>query len=275
MNDEPVSKGQITRRRLLLLAAGGAALAVGAEAYFDRDWIRVERKTLVVPRWPGEPKKIALLADFHADSPEDADRAVRAIRLAAAERPAAIVVAGDHVSFWNDASHRALRRTVEALADTQLPIVSVLGNHDYNTGRTEAIAAEFHRVGLRILRNQRQESAGILFEGIDDGLFHRNGYAQIDPNFGSMPVIAVEHEPDKVVDARGAIHLQLSGHSHGGQVCLPFGIPIKKPWGARKYVAGYYPHAKFPLYVTRGIGMSGQKIRMYCPPEVSILTLTA
>jgi predicted MPP superfamily phosphohydrolase len=66
--------------------------------------------------------------------------------------------------------------------------------------------------------------------------------------------------------------LVVSGHSHGGQVCLPFGIALYTPYGARKYIAGYYAEARTPLFVSRGVGVN-RGIRYNCPPEVNILTL--
>jgi predicted MPP superfamily phosphohydrolase len=82
------------------------------------------------------------------------------------------------------------------------------------------------------------------------------------------------HEPDYVDDVTPAeCSLQVSGHSHGGQMCLPFGRPLSLPRGARKYFGGFYPDAKVPLYVSRGVGTIGVDLRFFCPPEVTVLTL--
>jgi hypothetical protein len=89
----------------------------------------------------------------------------------------------------------------------------------------------------------------------------------------SPSLIALMHEPDFVSILPKKVCLQLSGHSHGGQMCLPMGVPIHLPRGGRLYVQGFYPHAPVPLYVTRGIGTTGLDFRTFCPPEVSILTL--
>ncbi len=88
-----------------------------------------------------------------------------------------------------------------------------------------------------------------------------------------MSLLVLFHEPDYVKITPTNVSLQLSGHSHGGQICLPGGRPLHTPYGANTYYAGYYANAPVPLFVTRGVGTIGPKLRLFCPPEVTILTL--
>lgn len=69
--------------------------------------------------------------------------------------------------------------------------------------------------------------------------------------------------------------LMLSGHSHGGQFISPWGWAPMKTRGGKKYVRGFYPDAPTPIYVSRGLGTTGPPSRLFCPPEVTILTLTS
>jgi predicted MPP superfamily phosphohydrolase len=81
------------------------------------------------------------------------------------------------------------------------------------------------------------------------------------------------HEPDLVTEVPSWVNLQLSGHSHGGQICLPGGIPMMGTNLARVYLSGYYPEARVPVYVSRGIGTRHVNIRFYCRPEVTLMSL--
>ena len=87
-------------------------------------------------------------------------------------------------------------------------------------------------------------------------------------------VVLLAHEPDYADEAcRFPIDLQLSGHSHGGQVRLPFLPPLYLPEMARKYVLGTYQVGPLPLYTNAGLGTVTVPVRLNCPPEITLLTL--
>ncbi len=90
------------------------------------------------------------------------------------------------------------------------------------------------------------------------------------------PVILLAHEPDYAVHAaKYGVDLMLSGHTHGGQIRLPFvGTPgFVLPRGGRHFVRGYFNVGPLQLYVNRGIGTVGLPMRFRCPPEISLITL--
>lgn len=88
--------------------------------------------------------------------------------------------------------------------------------------------------------------------------------------------IVLWHEPDRAIECAAAgASLQLSGHTHGGQVVLPLIGPPVLPSGGRKYPSGLYQVEEMPLYVTRGVGLLNPRIRWNCPPEVTLITLRA
>ena len=88
-------------------------------------------------------------------------------------------------------------------------------------------------------------------------------------------MVLLAHEPDYAdqVAADGRVGLQLSGHSHGGQVWLPFIGPPFLPYWARKYPRGLYSVGGMRLYVNRGVGLIAPAVRFNCRPEVAALTL--
>ncbi len=89
--------------------------------------------------------------------------------------------------------------------------------------------------------------------------------------------ILLAHEPDFADEsaATGRFDLQLSGHSHGGQVAIPFLGPLRLPLMGRKYPLGLYKVGRMTLYTNRGIGTVGLPVRFFARPEITVLTLTS
>jgi len=132
----------------------------------------------------------------------------------------------------------------------------------------------FRHAGIRILRNETLDVDGVSIAGIDDGLFRRDRHDFLEPT-QDRNVVALFHEPDFVdrVDQRAS--LMISGHTHGGQVCWPWGRAVHLPNGGRAFQRGFFEETKVPLYVSRGVGTIGPDFRFFAPPEVSILSLTS
>ncbi len=157
-------------------------------------------------------------------------------------------------------------------------MVSILGNHDHWNG-PEIVAHALDRHGLNVLRNQSLplERGGqrIWIVGLDDVIAHAN---DLDKALEGIPsaetkIVAV-HEPDFADEAaKYPVDLQLSGHSHGGQVRIPFlGAPILPHLG-RKYPVGLNRVRDLQVYTNRGIGVISPPVRLNCPPEVTLITL--
>lgn len=248
---------------LIPLSAG--SLATG--------WISVEKYEVDLPKWDANGFRVAVMADLHTNSPREVEHAISAIRLAIAEKPDLIALPGDFVNF-GDRKHLAyVQQALEVLHDAKCPVVATLGNHDYDCRDINGVVSAIRTSPAVLLRNQAIDVQGVTVAGVDDAIArrHRPGFLA-DASF-SKSLLALFHEPDYVDVMPRQVSLQLSGHSHGGQICLPGGRPLHTPKGAWNYYAGIYPDAKVPLFVTRGVGTVGPRIRIFCRPEVSILTL--
>ena len=94
---------------------------------------------------------------------------------------------------------------------------------------------------------------------------------------GNDPVVLMAHEPDFLdhVAQYGGVNLMLSGHTHGGQVRLPFMGPVVLPPLGKKYIEGFFQVGPTRLYVNRGIGTVGLPVRFMCRPEITVFTLSA
>ncbi len=157
--------------------------------------------------------------------------------------------------------------------------VAVRGNHDYWSGPA-AVDRIIRASGLIHLRNRvhsvRRNSAEIHIAGVD---CHYVGQARLGTVLDQIPAcgsaVLLVHEPDyaDVSAQSGRFDLQISGHSHGGQVLLPWIGPAILPRYARRYPMGLYRINGMLQYTNRGIGTAHIKLRLNCPPEITLFEL--
>lgn len=264
---------KLTRRKVLQIGAacltGGAGYALGHSA----DNIQVRHQTLQLPRWKGGRIKIALLSDFHANSARALKRAKRAIDVASKEKPDFVVIPGDFVNYSTAPVLANLRAIADYASIFSCPVFATMGNHDYAVAEPEKVKDVLNNSTVVIMENEIVDLGGINVWGLDDALF---GNTQYDLLGNDVPdsTIALLHEPDYVERMPAGVSLMVSGHTHGGQICLPGEVAIYAPKGGRRFVAGFYERTRSPLFVSRGIGsVIGDGSRFFCPPEVNILSL--
>ncbi len=276
-----------TRRKFIRLAAtvGVAALAADT-ALIEPNRPRIVRQEIALRRWPErlEGFTVALLSDFHYDPYFSVHPLRSAISMVNALHPDLIVLTGDFVSvpFTGNvaAGAAAAEPCAQLLRQMQAPygLWAVMGNHDVFTD-SDRVTSLLRAQGIQVLVNQAVpiESKGARFwlAGIDDALA---GDADLDATLQKVPTaeatVLLAHEPDYADRvAHYPVDLQLSGHSHGGQVRLPFLRPLYLPALARKYVWGLYQIGELTLYTNAGLGTVDLPIRWNCPPEITLLTL--
>ena len=276
-----------TRRQFLLWAASAGIVALAADSLLlEPNRPRIVRKDFFLPRWPERLNglTIALLSDFHYDPWFSVHPLRAAIGMVNSLRPDLIALAGDFVSVPLIGSRRKAALASEPCArllrqmTAPLGLWAIMGNHDVDTDRkhiTRVLQAE----SIQVLVNQSQaierDGARFWLAGINDALTKS---ADLSKTLHSVPadeaVILLAHEPDFADEAsRFSIDLQLSGHSHGGQIRFPLLPPLYLPQLAKKYVLGSYQVGPLPLYTTAGVGTIGVPARLNCPPEVTFLTL--
>jgi uncharacterized protein len=268
------------------LAATATAAIAGDSVLLEPNRPRVVQKEFSLRRWPESMNgfTIALLSDFHFDPYFSVHPLQAAIRTVRDLHPDLIVLTGDFVSapFTGDDAKGALAAEPCAalLREMSAPygLWAVLGNHDVNTDGAHVTHA-LQSQGIHVLIN---ESAAIesnrqrfWLAGVDDVL---GGGADLGKTLKNIPsseaVVLLAHEPDFADHAsRFPFDLQLSGHSHGGQVRIPFLPPLYLPDLAKKYVMGTYQVGPLLLYTNAGIGTVDIPIRLNCPPEITFMRL--
>lgn len=211
---------------------------------------------------------------FTAAPPVDLPHIRQAVRIAQETAPHLILLGGDFVT--GSATYADL--CAQELASLQAPlgVYACLGNHDYWTD-PDAITKALNRAGVRVLRNEGVEVAeGLWVAGLDDVW---EGRPSLERALKGMPAdaatVLIVHEPDYAdeVIADGRVTVMVSGHTHGGQVRLPFLGPPILPYLGQQYVAGLYALDDMALYVSRGVGVISPPVRFNCRPEVTLLTL--
>lgn len=272
---EPVERKQISRRALLRATGFGVASGVAGTSLLTEyvDWLQVERHTLRLPKWDADGFKVAILTDIHVNNDRMTERAVAAAKLAVEERPDLIVVLGDYINYVVPGTADRIVRALDPLRKAKCPCIGIMGNHDYWSRKPDEVMIAIGETPVWLLRNEVKELDGVSIVGLDDALVDRHRPDCFSAAKVSKSCLVLLHEPDAVVDIPDHASIQLSGHSHGGQICLPGGKPIKPPPMGSVFTAGFYPNAPVPLYVSRGVGTTGPDYRLFCRPEVSVLTL--
>jgi predicted MPP superfamily phosphohydrolase len=281
----------LTRRSFLLGSSAAAALAVYA-GEIARHELSVVTQPIGIANLPGPfaNYRIVQISDIHFDEytePAFLRRIVAHVNSLGADL---VLLTGDFVSYGPlsiDYSRGAVYRCAEILRGLTCPLrFGVLGNHDLVvSGRvvTDALS----RASIPVLSNRflpiERGGQRLWLAGVDDPSVGRANLDRALPVFtGSnqpaAPVLLMCHSPDyaDVVRAhpRGAsVALMLSGHSHGGQVRIPFLPPLTLPPMGEKYFEGHFRWNQLQLYVNRGIGTTGLPFRLNCPPEITVFTL--
>ncbi len=270
-----------SRRRFLrwtvgLIAVGGA---VGLDRGADADDLTVTERDVPLADWPaGTPSlRVGQLSDLHCDGHRAIERTRRAVALLLARKPDVVFLTGDYITYK---PRRWAAPAAEALAPlTAVPggVFAVLGNHDWWSGGADIVARELTRSRMRVLRNESVAllpAPGVWVVGLDDRCVRKQ-----DPSAalegvprGACKILLV-HEPDFADEAPPGFALQLSGHSHAGQIRLPGVRPLHCPKYGRKYPEGMQHGPHHPVYTSRGVGMTGPPLRLFCPPEVTVLRL--
>ncbi|HET89927.1 MAG TPA: metallophosphoesterase [Chloroflexi bacterium] len=279
-------KQRFTRRYFLRLMMGSAAAAgistlggLGYAGLVEAHWLALQHVDIpwsATHPLQGDDFTIVQLSDLHRGPVMTAEHITRAVNLALGQSPDLAVLTGDYVSESADYAVSC----AEALSPltAHCPVLACLGNHDHWTD-AERVTQALTDVRITVLRNTAQNVADGLWVAAVDDVWER--HADLDLALESVPadatIVLLAHEPDYAdrVAQDGRVHLQLSGHSHGGQVRIPLIGPPALPYLAHKYHSGRHRIGSLWLYVNRGVGMIQPAVRLNCRPEVTRLRLRA
>ncbi len=280
-----------SRRRFLktaLVGAGALALYAGE---VERHWLEVVHQDISIkglsPAFDGV--KVAQLSDIHLDEFTEPFLLREAIDIVNRARPDYVFLTGDYVTADVLPKHMIIAAAGQCgrlLTGLQCKErYAIFGNHDAMAGEFE-VGEAMSEAKLTFLRNTHvpleRNGSRVWLAGIDDPVrgFPDQGAAIPESirHLANEPVILMCHAPDYIDRLNAhptgqAISLVLSGHTHGGQIRVPFMGPLFTPAWGRKYVEGLFKVGSMQLYVNRGIGTVGAPFRLDCRPEITIFTL--
>jgi uncharacterized protein len=277
----------MTRREFLKVLARSigivSAASLGGAFYgyqIEPHHVEVVRKAFSLRGLPAafEGYTITQISDLHLGFFINADQVVKLAEQVNALNADVIVMTGDFV-----AGHKVV--VAEQIEPALKPFVArdgvyaILGNHDHWLN-AQAVSQGIRAAGVSLLLNQhvriQRGDESLYLAGVDDIWEKQHDlHAALRDIPEAACTILLAHEPDYAdeVAADGRVALQLSGHSHGGQVRFPLRGAVALPHLGRKYDIGAYTIGDLQLYVNRGIGMTAVPLRFGCPPEITHITL--
>jgi uncharacterized protein len=246
----------------------------------EPNWLDLKTVDLTLPHLSKEFEgyKIVQLTDIHADRWMTEERLSRIVEAVNRQDPDLIALTGDYVTKASETYGPNLRafRNLKAKDGA----LAVLGNHDHWSD-PKILVDILQEVGITVLHNEvksiDRQGTQLNIAGVGDIWAQQQDLAKVIsalPQQGAAIMLA--HEPDYADETAPTkrFDLQLSGHSHGGQVHIPFMKRVLPPLG-RIYPAGQYQVGDMIQYTSRGIGVAGLRVRLNCRPEVTILRLHA
>jgi uncharacterized protein len=273
-----------------LEAAAVSLLGYEYSTKWEVNSIEFTKLTLKLPRLDAAFKGLRLvqISDIHLGQWMSKERLDSILRMAAELAPDYFILTGDYLEYHpygmpNVAA--TYEENIDAISSSfsklsaLCPTIAVLGNHDHmiNAGWVERALTQ---AGVEVLRNSVktiQRGASELHIAAVDDVRHRMD--RLEQVLEALPekgaAILLAHEPDfaDVSAATGRFDLQISGHSHGGQIVLPIIGPPMLPAMGRKYPSGLYHVNNMLLYTNRGIGVTAINARFNCRPEITLFTL--
>jgi len=284
-----MKKKGLTRRQMIVrttLALGAAAAGYGF--LIEPRRIVVERIEVRLRRLPPEFDgfRIAQLSDIHYGPYMSSDFIRRAVGEINQLKPEMVVLTGDFVSHplgksnGREGAEMYAPPCADALRGLRpaYGVYAVLGNHDH-WNHPGIVKDSLGGAGFPVLRNQavvlEKDNARLWLVGVDDVMVAK---ADLEQAMKRVPpseaALLLAHEPDFADRAaKFPIDLQLSGHSHGGQVRIPWLGATILPVLAKKYPMGHYRIGNLQLYTNRGFGVINPPVRFLCPPEITLITL--
>ena len=293
VSSPPAQRNTFTRRTFFKTAVCGFAGVAVYGVEIDRHWLETTPYEVHLPGLPAEFDgfRILQLSDIHIDEFTEPyfvhDAVERINRLA----PDAVFITGDFVThqlFPEKIAEESAWQCANILAKLKCPQrYAIFGNHDVLVGEN-LVAEALKDNGITLLRNWflplERGKGRVWLAGLDDILEGRPDLETAIPesirNRPNEPVILLCHEPDYADSllrhpAGQSVALMLSGHTHGGQIRIPF-LPLSHlPPLGQKYIEGWFKLGSMQLHVNRGLGTVGVPVRFLCPPQLSLHTLRA
>lgn len=274
------------RSFLKVLAAGGLTLGLSPLIYgavVEPNRFEVVKQAIRLPRLgPGlDGLRVVQISDLHMGPFFTREKLERVVELILAQEPDLVFITGDYLTRGTDYKEAlpGLLAPLAELAD-RWPVYSVMGNHDYDRRHAGELLSLLDYLGIQDVTNAmqtfRQNADTLYIAGvgtISTGHMLLRKVVREAPADSAAVLLA--HEPDVAQWRSSKFVMQFSGHTHGGQINLVGRVPLILPWMGKLYPSGLYDLDGYFVYTNRGLGMTRLPIRLNCPPEVTVFTLSS
>jgi uncharacterized protein len=253
-------------------------LLLGIWGYnFERHWLQVDNHELKT----GFNAKVALFSDIHIGRFKDkswVDKVVAETNKI--ENLDAVLVAGDWTYWPKNISKEGFMQDFAGLRNSRYPIYAVLGNHDVEKPGPkvrEDLESAFTDLGVKIIDNKSVEFQKWRLVGLEDIWSDKYDGVKSELLASDRPNVALTHQPDIVRNYQGLQTkpiLTLTGHTHCGQVRIPFLYKLALPTIDAFYDKGWYDSDGGKLFISCGVGEVGLPIRLFNPPAINVITMS-
>ncbi|MEK7137377.1 MAG: metallophosphoesterase [Patescibacteria group bacterium] len=260
-------------------------------SFVEPQLITVTERRVTLPLNPGETLRIAVLSDMHVGPYKGRRYLARVVERVNALEPDFVFLLGDFIFFeYDPVDDLSPLRDLHPRYETY----AIMGNHEHGcytesplerllgggSDHSLPVRRALERSSVTVLRNEwkevQTEGRPVFISGVDDLCSHHDRIGDVVPELQRRSVlILLAHSPDVILEGEAKrYHLILAGHTHGGQIRLPFigPIPPLPTQLGRRYDQGLFPvDANTTLAITRGIGESGPRARLFATPEILLL----
>jgi predicted MPP superfamily phosphohydrolase len=278
-----IEKAMAHAFRIILRSPIGKLLMLIAQRFYPKEfpgWVVVEDVHLELPHLDPEfdGYRVVQISDFHIGTWVTRKHLDEVVELVNEQQPDLVVLTGDYVTFTPEKFASDLVSALKRIIARD-GVLGILGNHDHWTD-PKVIRRVFYAAGVTDLSNRvysvHRRNSALHFGGVDDIMNELDCLEDVLvklPSHGAAVLLV--HEPDfaDVSSRSGRFDLQISGHTHGGQVLLPLVGAIFLPSYGRKYPHGHYRVNGMHLYTNRGIGTAEVPVRYNCPAEITVFHL--
>ena len=280
---------------LITIAVLILGIAAAVDARFVEPRLLFTNEISLKMRQIKEPIKIAFITDLHMGENKKSEWAEKVVKKIEESKPDLVLMGGDFIVNYGAKEDETkylepLRKLVG-----KYPTYYVLGNHEYGTAfvlktgkkktysdNSKEVIKKMNEMWIKLLKNELEcldiKGQKICLYGVDDIWGGKTDYSDLMKWNSNYPVILISHNPDAVLTWPEKLKkpdLVLAGHTHGGQIRLPFIGPLGEADVAlgKKYYKGLNYWNDIPIFVTVGVSETGGPVRFLNPPEVAVITL--
>ncbi len=291
--DRKNKRSWLGRRPLLaygLLVVIGLIIVLGIYVRFiEPNWLRVHRVSIPI-NGIKEPVRVVVVSDLHAGEHKREAWIQKVVTTILSINPDLVLLAGDYTVNEGVEDESVYLSPLRALAE-KLPVYAVLGNHEYgyraydyqtNYDKSTLVSARLAELNVPLLVNELEcptiKQQVICLFGMDEVYRQQFDFSALKKWPPHTPLIQISHNPDGILFWPKDLplpDLEVSGHTHGGQLWLPWLGPLGQV--ESRLGTGFYRWLNFwnkvPIFTTVGTSESGAPLRLFTPPEVAVITL--